>query len=142
MVASSSDLSIILFYWWFSSVRITYITWKCQFCLWVFRFELVVVYMSSLTTFIAYGTTAMDSTIVSLFTQAKTQLQTLKFDLEHLMDPYDEMIDTVHDSLDSRFEYRSSEKFNSHLRRRFVRCIKHQHLIVWYSIISLLMIFC
>ncbi|CAK1603979.1 unnamed protein product [Parnassius mnemosyne] len=95
-------------------------------------FELTLAYMSILITFQAYGNVTMDCTIVAFYAQAKTQLQILRFNLEHLAD-----LDGKKKNGDffelGTYKDVANKGFNRLMHRRFVSCVKHHQQIVWFA---------
>ncbi|XP_045764808.1 odorant receptor 85c-like [Maniola jurtina] len=91
-------------------------------------FHIAVVYMSVLITLQAYGHVTMDCTIVGFYAQAKTQLQILRHKFEHFVDEFEsEGKSTDH------FEYiDQNENHKRALQKKFVCCLDHYELIVWF----------
>ncbi|CAG5035683.1 unnamed protein product [Parnassius apollo] len=95
-------------------------------------FELTLAYMSILNTYQAYGCVTMDCTIVAFYAQAKTQLQILRFNLEHLAD-LDGNIKNCDFFELGTYKDVADKRFNRLLRKRFVSCVKHHQQIVWFA---------
>ncbi|XP_021204320.3 odorant receptor Or1-like [Bombyx mori] len=96
-------------------------------------FEIVLAYMSILITLQAYGNVTMDCTIVAFYSQAKTQIKMLRYDLEQLG-----KIDNIETKFTENIFERSShiwkalkdEKIKIH--SKLVFCVEHYRQIVWF----------
>nr|WCC57422.1 odorant receptor 22 [Papilio glaucus] len=94
-------------------------------------FALTVAYMSILITLQAYGNVTMDCTIVAFYAQAKTQLQMLRYDLKHLADAEDGT-NNARKLIKRTYKHVESTRCGQLLHNRFVKCIKHHQLILWF----------
>lgn len=95
----------------------------CFVTLWfnAFRFALAHAVMSISITLQAYGHVTMDCTIVAFYSQAKTQIQMLRHNLEQLVGDGTK----INDRLIEQNVYRDNEHERIMLQRRFVRCVEH-----------------
>lgn len=96
----------------------------------VFRFGLAVAYMSLLIGLQGYGNVTLDCTIVAFFSQARTQIQILKYDLEQLTN-----LDGADSKLNSN-KRRNKQVYEDDdegiiLQRRLVRCVEHHKRVIW-----------
>nr|QRF70978.1 odorant receptor [Semiothisa cinerearia] len=94
-------------------------------------FALAHAYMSVAITLQAYGNVTMDCTIVGFYSQAKTQIQMLRHNLEQLVDGVKingRLI--VEDN--KQTVYRDNGDETTLLQRRFVRCVEHYKQIIGY----------
>lgn len=96
-------------------------------------------YMSLLIILQAYGNVTMDCTIVAFYAQAKTQLQMIRFDLEHFNEFDRDTTRNIRELTAYRCNiYRDlDQRYNDVLKRRLERCVKQYEQIVWYVTILL-----
>nr|AST36406.1 putative odorant receptor OR57 [Cydia nigricana] len=94
-------------------------------------FGIAVAFNTIVITLQGYGHVTMDCTIVSIYAQTKTQLQILRNNLEHLVDPVEEtgreicVRSTV-------FKDIEDPAFGVVLKKRLTRCVEHYKQIVWF----------
>ncbi|CAH2107591.1 unnamed protein product [Euphydryas editha] len=89
-------------------------------------FEIAVIYLGVLISLQAYGHVTMDCTIAAFYAYAKTQLQILRYNFEHLVDEYQ--------AKEANFKYFVDDdtELRQILSKKIVSCMKHYEQIVWY----------
>lgn len=74
----------------------------------------------------AYANVTMDCTIVAFYSEAKTQIQLLRNNYEHLVDSERGLEVMVFNS--RKYNEETERKY---IQKRFVKCVKHYLKIVW-----------
>lgn len=106
----------------------------------LFRFELCVAYFNFIVFFQGLGNVTMDCTVIAFYAQAMVQFQTLKYNLEHLLEPSDlkhcawnaKKISFV----DANYTIRKK------ITRRFIRNVMHHQKIKWYLFLFYFYLLC
>nr|WCC57539.1 odorant receptor 22 [Papilio memnon] len=93
-------------------------------------FALTLTYMSILITLQAYGNVTMDCTIVAFYAQAKTQMQMLRYDLEHLSDTGKNNVD--YNYISKNYKDVGCIRFKPLQKKKFVTGVKHHQQILWF----------